>query len=402
METILTVAASIGTSLVAAFLWDVLARKRGRRSLLNVGRDVVRRVRGRSRASVPETLGSGPESAIPLLVRWLEEDQSDELQHFGEFGRRADLKEEKLYITNKVESIEAKPRLYLTGWPCFVLKRYGLAQNALARAQEGLELLLGTEGVIRVSLGAAPGMAPDARPTLISLRHSVRAAQILLTLDSSNRLGWEIIGKMLDPKLNWQRPDGGWSQCEGWKSSDLWASAYAIRLLHMLETMADSPYQVSVAVCQERIARTADYLETQWRAAKQWTYGQASSARNAPQIAHEVFPVLRIYTPGLSNAVHDWLLSWLTPAGTLSARYIESCNKVTPASANSRIAYALFVAGDPALVWVPLFEHAVNGFEQGVNSADAAFLLHMAIALKNGPDSEPRDILIGNRFNPTR
>ena len=56
--------------------------------------------------------------------------------------------------------------------------------------------------------------------------------------------------------------------------------------------------------------------------------------------------------------------------------------KMTYASINARVAYAFFLADDGSSRWTPLCLAAIDRFEEGVNSADASFLLHMISEMK--------------------
>jgi len=47
------------------------------------------------------------------------------------------------------------------------------------------------------------------------------------------------------------------------------------------------------------------------------------------------------------------------------------------------VAYAFFMAEEEPSVWKPLCLAAIDRFEEGVNSADASFLLHMISKMKH-------------------
>src|ERR1051325_5447202 len=91
--------------------------------------------------SLGKSLRRDPRKAIKALVRWLADDQSTHEVHFGQFGSGSNLREERLFQTSR-EKLEAKPRLYLTGWPCFVLHELGLGNKQKVLAAEGLRRLL--------------------------------------------------------------------------------------------------------------------------------------------------------------------------------------------------------------------------------------------------------------------
>lgn len=326
-------------------------------------------------------LRSNPQKAVKTLVRWLGNDQSRKGEHYGQFGSGANLREEKLF-QNSRERIEAKPRLYLTGWPCFVLHDLGLSTTYLSLAVQGIERLLKKEGLIRVSFGAAEKTPPDRQPTACSFRHTIRAAQILSRIDSDNKHIHHILSLMLDERNQWQNPeDGGWRQCDRERTeSDLWASAYSLAFLSDLITRQLLSTEEAKSRARAVIPATVEYLKEEWHRSF-WAYGDASSEQNGVQIFHETIKTLKRHDAPFANKLCEWVRGWLSPAGGLSEAYFQACNEVTLASANARVAYALFLTGEPRALWEPLLITAVDRFEEGMNSADASFLLHMIAEL---------------------
>jgi hypothetical protein len=328
-------------------------------------------------APLGDKIRNNPQKAINALVRWLGRDQSREGEHYGQFGSGANLREEKLF-QNSRERIEAKPRLYLTGWPCFVLHDFGLGGPYLSLAVKGIERLLEKEGLVRVSFGASKNTPPDRQPTAFSYRHTIRAAQILSRIDSDNKHIHPILRLMLDERNDWQNPDdGGWRQCDRERTeSDLWASSYSLTFLSDLIIKQLLPSEEAKCRARAVIPATVAYLKSEWRRSL-WSYGDASPEQNGVQIFHETIKALKRHDKPFADELCEWVKGWLSPAGGLSESYFQSCREVTLGSANVRVAYALFLAGEPRALWEPLFTTAIDRFEEGMNSVDVSFLLHM-------------------------
>ena len=331
------------------------------------------------RRTLTKKLKHDPQKAMDMIVRWLSRDQSRRGIHFGQFGSGANLQEEKLF-QNTREKLEAKPRLYLTGWPCFILHRLGLGQGQLSLAASGVKHLL-ENGPIEVSLGASEQTPPDSQPTIRSYRHTIRGAQILAILEPDHRFISEIVALMLDRRNGWQNTDGGWKQCDRERTgSDLWGSSYALAFFARL--LQEPNFDVEARKkMHELLIETIGFLKRDWYQ-NGWRYSGASSEQNGVQIFHETFQVLDVYDPPFATELRKWIKGWLSPNGLVSDSYSMECKKMTLASINARVAYAFFVAEEAPSVWKPLCLTAIDRFEEGVNSADASFILHMISEMK--------------------
>jgi hypothetical protein len=278
------------------------------------------------------------EKTTAFLTRWLRRDQSRRGQHTGEFGRYAALKEERKF-QNRITDFASKPRLYLTGWPSFILYELDLSERLRGISVTGMERLLAS-GSVRARANVPTH--PESVATVISLRHTFRAVQILYSLAPSHPIVVNLIGQIIDPHNRWRRKDGGWPPFETDKRSDLWATAYGVALLHRAEVRRDIPVKASDTEIDRILTDSIEYLKDQWRRNK-WRYAKASSAHNGIQIYHEVFDCLRARDTDFLNTLSEWVNSWLTPSGTLSNSYLQQCgDEVTLPSGNARIAYALF------------------------------------------------------------
>jgi hypothetical protein len=199
----------------------------------------------------------------------------------------------------------------------------------------------------------------------------------LARIESSNRFIPPILGLVLDERNGWQNPDGGWKQCDRERTnSDLWGSSYALSFLASL--LHDQLIVSSEAKDKAHafIFETMKYLKDEWYQSG-WKYSGASSEQNGVQIFHETINTFDRYDKVFAEELRSWVKKWLSPNGLVSDSYYRACHEVSFASANARVAYALFLAGEPQSIWEPLVLAAVGQFEEGVNSADASFLLHM-------------------------
>ncbi len=162
----------------------------------------------------------GPEGVKSLLVRWLSDDQVRHGVRRGQFGASIDPEEEERF-KGKGDALGTKPRLYLTSWPCFILKRHGLATRQLGMAEDAIERLLlkeptGRSGVryVRVSQSVLTDGPVGSQPLLVSYRHTIRAAHVLFSLNTKSPDALAILSAMLDPASDWQCPSGGWRECD--------------------------------------------------------------------------------------------------------------------------------------------------------------------------------------------
>ncbi|MCG8408434.1 MAG: toll/interleukin-1 receptor domain-containing protein [Phycisphaerales bacterium] len=326
-------------------------------------------------------------AVVKVLVEWLMEDQSKEGHHFGQFGRHVDASEEAFFQPNKEEVLSLKPRLYLTGWPCVILARHGLAEQQVMLAAEGANRLLRHE-VVHVSQSSAPDMPPDSTPVIVSFRHSIRAAQILLDVGKHLEKVRGILGRMFDPSLGWQNKDGGWGQSAQFRESDLWASVYAAALLQKLLVHATFFVRGETKNVEVILQRTVDYLEEKWTESK-WAYGSVPPEQNASNVFIDVARVFEQRANPLYTAVLQWLSTAIEPtSGTIRESLFEKCPRFTRAQANTRFAYAFFLGGHLQERWKTLYDMALSHLDESVNSADVSFLLDMTIAIEKQQKSQ--------------
>ena len=307
----------------------------------------------------------------------------------GQFGKSIEAAEDRRWqlVGAAREDMSTKPRMYLTLWPVIVLRRRGLARARSSLAATGIRRTFQDNKVL-VAQASVPNMSPmDPTARIVSYRHTMAGALILQEYGKWNRTTRAVIDAMLDPKNAWGTenawgtPSGGWFAAEGAKDVDLWASAYAAKLLVRVVSCPGpagfSPRERSEA--ERKLDATLSFLNCEWTK-KQWAYGKLKSEESAVVMFIEVFPVLCKRDPRLLDlCLSHFRKEWLTPTGNLSDEYLKRLKNdpVLGKQLLVRMAYAFYLAGD-ARIWRGMFDSASRGNLDGLQSAELAFLLDMS------------------------
>ena len=184
------IAAVVGAISVAAYrsswlsgLVDLL--------LITLGKSRVRRIGG-----APPTVGK----LQKLIVRLLLADQSLIGVHKGQFGKSTSLSVSKKWQTQgSRENVSIKPRIYLTYWPTLILRRHNLTKRSVGLARLSIQNLFLNNRIL-VAQSAAPNMAPDREPVIVSYRHTMAGSLILAAFESWNPTTRATLDAMIDPK----------------------------------------------------------------------------------------------------------------------------------------------------------------------------------------------------------
>jgi len=331
--------------------------------------------------AVQRTPASGP--LADSLFAYLELDQYDTGIHRGQFGRSASLEEESAY-QKRGERLDVKPKLYLTGWPVFVLARMPgdpRARVLLENARRGvLDLLDGLW--VRVGMAASHHTSPLAPPVTITYRHT-----ILMAIDPSLAPVSALLATMLDDSSDLQARSGGWRQCScEHTDEDLWATCYAIGFLTSQRSHAAALHlrEGGSARATGVMEATLDWLEREWHA-NGWDYG-FSMEENAPLAFHEVAAALALHRPALAGAVLQTFGTFLDDALHPRQAYLSQVRTLSPHRASIRLAYAFFLyRTEPwaeatyrsMLDWL-VFETR-HGLPKDLNSPEAAMYLDMVL-----------------------
>jgi len=322
----------------------------------------------------PESSSHSYRKMLANFVRWLRADQSRKGPHYGQFGLHAAIEEEARYQTGH-EELAAKPRMFLTLWPVEILRRRGLLDYSIAIAVRGVERLL-INGRVRVFQSAENRMSPTRSASVISFRHTLAAALILISSGRWSRVVHNIVGAMLDEGGGWQNQDGGWAQCDRqYTESDIYASSYALRIL--FESLKRRDFDIEgQKVMETSLDRTLSYFEEVWSVDK-WKYGDVSSEENAPYVLSLIAPVLLERRPLLARSVIAHMRSWMTQANTPSQLYLHQCANDSLLALCSRLAYAMYRAGAEKVMWHSLFEYGLEHLGETANSAEISFMLDL-------------------------
>lgn len=311
-----------------------------------------------------------------ILLTRLRRDQCRSGVHYGQFGRGVTQGEEKKYQTG-AENLSVKPRMYLTVWPSVVLAKHNLAPRMLVIARKGVEQLYHNNR-IHVYQSATRHTPPHSQPHIISYRHTICGALILYHLKGSKSIVRNVIDAMIDERNHWQKTDGGWAQCDReHTASDLWGSAYALRLLSQVVADPATFSEHERNSFSQAIARTLHYFTTCWEK-KKWSYGGSTSPENSVLLLIEIAPILGEVDPAFLNSVLRSVREWLSLSGNLSESYRDACKEVSHAALNARMSYALCRSSQPVESWHSLYLQATENLDQNLNSADMSFLIELS------------------------
>lgn len=233
---------------------------------------------------------------------------------------------------------------------------------------------------ILVAQSAVPDMPPDRDPVLISYRHSMAGALILNSLDGWNPITHAVVDAMLDPKNDWQKSNGGWRQVsDAINTEDLWASAYAAKLMSYC-VGPDLPFsKIERGRAQELLNLTLSFLEKQWNETH-WAFGKLIAEEASVPLYIDLAEVLKLWRPDLVKQCLAQFESWLSQRGDLSDSFKEKLHDVPDEQLYARMAYAFYTSDKSRNIWKVLFERLAQGDFTKLNSADLAFALDMSFA----------------------
>lgn len=330
-----------------------------------------------------------PKKYSPRLLRRLRLDQSRLGRHLGEFGKTSNPNSEGPYNPElSTPELDAKPRMYLTSWPVRVLTKNSRGPRMLRFAEKGIKRLLKNNRVYELRFLETH---PTKRSTrIISYRHTICAVLIVRSIRGWTEQVRSVVDAMIDPRNEWQKADGGWAKCEGNdEQSDLWSSAYALRMLFEVIEDRDSFNTSTVELAESSIRKTIAFFKQDWEK-NRWRFGEVVSEVNSVQIFIDIVVPLKRYEPGLLNEVVSTFRNWKSPEGNLSQSYLKTCGPTeSGASLYARFAYALHLAGAPRDEWSHFMHESFRRYDEYLNSADVAFLLDLSLGIDIGDVTTP-------------
>jgi len=300
--------------------------------------------------------------------------QTKQGPYFGQFGDHAD--QSRDHQPSSLKDISTKPRLYMTLWPCRVLRRHGLAEDAVSNAITGVKGLF-ERGVVPGEEDSNP-IPPRERFT--SYRHSICGALILFEMSGRNPITDGVLGQMLDAQTPWRMPDGGWAHGDAPPpKSDLYTTLYAIELLEGIRLSPEADDELAHSV-EQPLKSSLDYLQREWDT-NNWSYGRLKSAESFPLAFAEVAGILQECRAELFAAVVNEILLNRNPAGGLRAEYRAKVKaRVSDESCLARLAYASFLAQQPKRIWGGFAKRALAGNLGTLTSAELSWLLDIELA----------------------
>ncbi len=277
-------------------------------------------VRHRRTATCEPAAGEVKTPLLLFLREVLTIDFSWEGPFRGEFGEFSALEDEAYFQLPGRESLKTKPRLFHTYWGLLGSKQLtpDLFQRQAASAARRLADRLTPSRWIETHIPDYQASPIEGTRAVRSVRHTAKAASILLLADSGDGLAAEILWNLIDVTDSIVNPDGGCREELSEQPSSLYASAYMLQLLSAV--LAD-PRSPSCVPEFERWSESANdlleslhrYMASTWEVTR-WSWGDTPWQVNAPYIGVDVGPWLR---PDLRATVSAVMLDELTPAGRL-------------------------------------------------------------------------------------
>ncbi len=344
------------------------------------------KLRVRQPSGAPQTVRKLQKRIVRLLLAG----QSLIGVHKGQFGKSTSPSESKKWQTQgDRENFSIKPRMYLTYWPTLILHRHNLVKRYVGFARLSIHSLFSNNRIF-VAQSASPNMAPDREPVLVSYRHTMAGSLILAAFESWNPTTRATLDAMLDPKNDWQKKNGGWLQVsDDFKTADLWASAYAVKLLNMCLSTS-SPFSKGEQTRAERLLiSTLSFFEEQW-AKKHWAFGQLTAEEAAVPLYIDLVQALAQWKPSMASDCLKVFETWLSPSGDLSDSYKAKLKGVPPEQLYARMAYAYYLGDNDSNIWKILFERLVQGDLTELYSSDLSFTLDMSFAYSNDANKKIR------------
>jgi hypothetical protein len=273
------------------------------------------------RSPTSESAAGKVETPLLLFLREvLTIDFSWEGPFRGEFGEFSALEDEAYFQLPARESLTTKPRLFHTNWGLRGSKLLtpDLFHKQAASAARRLADRLARSRWIETYIPDYQASPIEGTRAVRSVRHTAKAASILLLTTCGDGLAAEILWNLINAADSIVNPDGGCREELNEQPSSLYASAYMLQLLSA--ALAD-PRSPSYVPEFERWSESANgfleslhrYMTSTWEATR-WNWGDTPWQVNAPYIGVDVGPWLR---SDLREKVSATMLDELTPVGRL-------------------------------------------------------------------------------------
>ncbi|MCX5792458.1 MAG: hypothetical protein NTY45_09665 [Elusimicrobia bacterium] len=318
------------------------------------------------------------------LVRYLLRGQSWFGQHRGEYGKsRNAVDSGKWQTKGSRETLDLKPRMYLTYWPAIILHKHGLVPISIARARAGVRGLFSEDRIPMFT--SAPDSSPTSHEMKWNYRHTMAAAHMLADEDPTNLITRAVVDLMLDGNNGWQHTAGGWWQTSEKRGEpDLWASVYAAKLLgSVISGSITNVPQKALNLAKFSMLTTFKYLEAEWNVHTWGIPDKLLAEENLVSMYIDLASLLPRYSHRLQVKCLATMKGFLSPTtDDLSQLYLKSLKRqnVHSEQAYARMAYALHLANDDSYNWGSLFVRAMKGNLNRLYSSELAFLLDLSFS----------------------
>jgi hypothetical protein len=266
--------------------------------------------------------------------------------HKGEFARLGGRMEDRFYQSNSGERLTARPAYYHTYW--------GLVASELIlpelfpvhaeAARDAIAARLAATGWVTVELQDYVASPVNRVRQVETIRHTARAAAILLLVDGDCPLITDVAWNLLSEWSMHTNVDGGWHEFRGTGDahSSLYSSLYVLHLLGSIisherfTTLIPEPERFK-AKASEIIDSTWNYLWTEWNNDR-WSLNGMPWQVNAPPILADI---ARFIPLTHAARIYDDLRALFSPSGRLVEPTIGADWDAPPDILALRVAYAL-------------------------------------------------------------
>lgn len=303
-----------------------------------------------ARAEAADDSDPDEEPLLAFLREILTIDFSWEGPFWGEFGEFSALDDEAYFQQPGRESLKTKPRLFHTYWglagSSFLMP--DLFREQAVSATQRLTDRFGDGRWIETFIPDYHASPIEGVRAVKSVRHTAKAASILLLTHGNDELTAEILWNLVDAAGDFMNADGGCREELFEQPSSIYASAYMLQLLAPLVEAGTPAFlpdaQRWTGAATEIVEALHGYMAASW-SENRWAWDSTPWEVNAPYIIVDAGPLLR---PRLREEVRVELTNELTSTGRLKDPDIGASFGAPEPLRALRVAYALRCVGEAA------------------------------------------------------
>ena len=324
------------------------------------------------------------------IKKWLLKDFYTEGTFAGQFGGNVDAKQaDHLYQIEKGKDQKGKPSYYLTYWGWHATKMILPEMVDVWSSLTINDIMQQFRGKRWIQTDIQDYTYNINYRTIESVRHTARAADILLLIGKELSLVTQVASDLNNAASDLQNPDGGWKEFrnQGEQISSLYSSLY---IFHFLSSIRSYPVSLFISESQKKMEeelieptnKTEIYLETQWQKNK-WKHGAMPWEVSSPVTLIEYAPFSK--KPEFLRQVKDSLSELLNPFGRLINPDIGKDWHASEYALTIRIAYALHCAQQRLQEYDNKLEGTINWLRESYcpkllkDTCDTAFLCELLL-----------------------